>query len=152
MHYAGAMIRFLALVIDLLVFCVFFFPITKLVKGVWLMSPSDHRWANGWFITDPLCLIFLAVMAAYFVLLEAYAGATIGKWISGLRVIHAGGKGKPGLAKSFLRNIGRMIDSLPACNILGVILIVASPEKARFGDRVAGTRVVHLRRPSSSVE
>lgn len=152
MHYAGAMIRFLALVIDFLVFCVFFFPVTKLVKGVWLMSPSDHRWASGWFITDPLCLIFLAIMVAYFILLEAYTGATVGKWVCDLRVIRAGGGGKPGLAKSFLRNIGRVIDSLPACNILGVILIVASPEKARFGDRIAGTRVIHVRHLSSSVE
>jgi uncharacterized RDD family membrane protein YckC len=147
MHYAGVMIRFLALAIDLLVFCLFFFPITKLVKGVWLMIPADHRWVSGWFVSDPLCLIFLVVIVAYFILLEAYAGATIGKWISGLRVIRAGGGGKPGLAKSFLRNIGRIIDSLPACNILGVILIAASPEKARFGDRIAGTRVIYVRHP-----
>jgi len=147
MQYAGAMVRFWALVIDLLLFCAVFFPVTRLVKGVWLMNPSDHRWASGWFITDPLCLIFLAVMIAYFILLEAYAGATIGKLICGLRVIRAGGEGKPGLIKSFLRNVGRVVDSLPAFNILGVILIIGSPQKARFGDRIADTRVIHLQSP-----
>lgn len=147
MRYAGATKRFLALVIDFVVFSALFFPVTRLVKGVWLMSPSDHRWASGWFVTDPLCLAFLAVMIVYFVLLEAYAGATIGKRICGLHVIRAAGEGKPGLIKSFLRNVGRIIDSLPAFNILGVILIVRSPDKARFGDRIAGTRVVHMRRP-----
>jgi uncharacterized RDD family membrane protein YckC len=147
MRYAGVMIRFWALVIDFLIFCAVFFPVTRLVKGVWLMSPSDHRWVSGWFVTDPLCLIFLAIIVAYFILLEAYAGATIGKRICGLRVVRAGEDGKPGLMKSFLRNIGRVIDSLPALNILGVVLIVASPEKARFGDRIANTRVVHGGRP-----
>jgi len=34
------------------------------------------------------------------------------------------------------------VDSLPALNILGVVLIATSPERARFGDRVAGTRVI----------
>lgn len=145
MRYAGAMIRFWALAIDFLIFCAVFFPVTRLVKGVWLMSPSDHRWARGMFITDPLCLIFLAIMIAYFILLEAYAGATIGKRICGLRVIHAGGEAKPGLKKSFLRNIGRIIDSLPAFNILGVALIAGSSQKARFGDRLAATRVIHLK-------
>jgi uncharacterized RDD family membrane protein YckC len=145
MRYAGVMIRFWALVIDFLIFCAVFFPVTRMVKGVWLMNPSDHRWASGLFITDPLCLSFLALIAAYFILLEAYAGATIGKRICGLRVIRAGRGGKPGLMKSFLRNVGRVIDSLPAFNILGVVLIAGSPQKARFGDKIADTRVIHLR-------
>jgi len=29
---------------------------------VWVMSAGDHRWVNGLFITDPLCLIFLALL------------------------------------------------------------------------------------------
>ncbi len=150
MQYAGVMTRFGALAIDFLLFCALFFPITRLVKGVWLMSPSDHRWASGWFVSDPLCLIFFIIIVAYFILLEAYAGATIGKGICGLRVIRAGGNGKPGLMKSFIRNLGRVIDSLPAFNILGVVLIIGSPEKARFGDRLADTRVIHVRHRTST--
>ncbi len=41
------------------------------------------------------------------------------------------------------RNLLRMLDGLPAFNIIGVVLILLSPEKARFGDRWAGTRGVH---------
>jgi len=36
------------------------------------MSASNHRWVNGLFITDPLCLIFLALMVLHFVLLEGW--------------------------------------------------------------------------------
>ncbi|MFO7743744.1 MAG: RDD family protein [Anaerolineae bacterium] len=139
--YAGIWERFWALVIDVLLFCAVFFPVTRIVKGVWIMSAADHRWANGLFITDPLCLIFLAVMVLTFVLLEGLFGATVGKWVLGLRVVGPDG-GKPGLARSAVRNLLRLADGLPAFNILGVILILRSPQRARFGDRVADTRVV----------
>ncbi len=39
-RYAGVAPRFPALCLDLAVFCALFFPITKLVKGVWLMMPD----------------------------------------------------------------------------------------------------------------
>lgn len=144
-RFAGPWPRFLALLADLALFCAVFFPITRLVKGVWLMSPRDHNWVNGWFIFDPLCLIFLVVMALYMIVLEGWLGATLGKRLVGLRVVGVGG-GRPGLWKGFVRNVLRAVDSLPTLNILGVILILRSPERARFGDRVAGTRVVWVDR------
>ena len=143
-QYAGLGRRFLALLIDLLLFCAVFFPVTRIVKGVWLMMPNDHNWVNGWFIFDPLCLIFLIIMAFYMILLEGLLGATVGKWIVGLRVIGTDGH-RPGLWKSAVRNALRVVDSLPTLNILGVILILRSAERARFGDRVAGTRVIQVR-------
>jgi uncharacterized RDD family membrane protein YckC len=140
-NYAGLAVRLAALAIDTLLFCAVFFPVTRLVKGVWLMRAADHRWVSGLFITDPLCLTFLALMALYFVLLEGWLGATLGKWVLGLRVVRSEG-GHPGLARSAVRNLLRLVDGLPAFSILGIILILRSPERARFGDRVAGTRVI----------
>ncbi len=139
--YAGLGRRFWALVVDGLLFCAVFFPVTRLVKGVWIMRAADHRWTSGLFITDPLCLAFLALMLLYFVLLEGLFGATLGKWLLGLRVVRVGG-GRTGLACSALRNVLRLVDGLPAFNVVGVVLILRSPERARFGDRVANTRVV----------
>jgi len=135
--------RFAALLIDFLLFCALFFPITRIVKGVWIMSASEHQWGYGWFITDPLCIIFLIIIILYFILLEGFFGATLGKRIMRLRVIASDGS-RPGLRRSAIRNILRVIDALPALNILGVILILRSPEKARFGDRTAGTRVIDI--------
>ena len=143
-NYAGLGKRFLALLIDFLLFCACFFPVTRIVKGLWLMSPHDHNWVNGWFISDPLCLAFLIIMVIYIVLLEGLLGTTAGKWILGLRVIGTDGR-LPGVWKSALRNALRIVDSLPTLNILGVILILRSAERARFGDRVAGTRVIQVR-------
>lgn len=49
------------------------------------------------------------------------------------------------MPRSLLRNALRLVDGLPALNIVGIILILRSSERARFGDRVAGTRVVRVR-------
>ncbi len=143
-RYAGLGVRFAALFLDLLIFCAFFFPVTRLVKGVWLMTPTDHRWNAGLFISDAICITFLIVMVLYYVLLEGWFGLTAGKWALGLRVVAVDG-GKPGIKRSALRNVLRAVDSLPAFNILGAILILRSQERARAGDRWAGTRVVHVR-------
>jgi uncharacterized RDD family membrane protein YckC len=143
-HFAGLWPRFLALLIDMLLFCAVFFPATRLVKGVWLMLAGDHRWSYGLFITDPLCIAFLVLMLLYFTLFEGLIGATLGKRVVGLRVERVGG-GKPGLIKGLLRNVLRVVDGLPALSILGIVLIATSAERARFGDRVAGTRVIRTR-------
>ncbi|MBN1211964.1 MAG: RDD family protein [candidate division Zixibacteria bacterium] len=139
--YAGLGRRFAALVIDFIVLSLIFFPVTRLVKGVWVMSSGDHLWGYGWLVTDPLCLVFLVVIFLYFVLLEGFFGATAGKWFTGLKVVDVNGR-PPGLRRALVRNVLRVIDALPALNILGVVLILKSPERARFGDRVAGTRVI----------
>ena len=142
--FAGLWLRFVALLLDCLLFCAVFFPVTRLVKGAWIMSAEDHRWNYGLFVTDPLCIAFLVMMILYFVILEGLTGVTFGKWVAGLRVERVEG-GRPGLTKGLLRNVLRIIDGLPAFNILGIVLILTSVEKARFGDRIAGTRVVKRR-------
>ena len=147
-EYAGLRERFLALLIDVLLFCICFFPITRIVKGVWLMSPNDHNWVRDWFIFDPLCLVFLVIMGLYFIVLEGWLGATLGKRILGLRVIGLDGR-RAGLWKGIVRNALRLVDGLPAFNLLGVILIQRSRERARFGDRIARTRVIRISHQSS---
>ncbi len=141
LHYANLGRRFVALVIDLLVLSMIFFPVTRVVKGVWIMSSEDHLWGYGWLVTDPLCAIFLVVIVIYFVSLEGALGATIGKRLLGLRVVRVDGR-DPGMMRATIRNLLRAIDALPAFNILGIVLIASSPERARFGDRIAGTRVI----------
>jgi uncharacterized RDD family membrane protein YckC len=143
-NYAGLWRRFWGLFLDFGFLSAFFFPVTRIVKGTWMMGASDHLWSFGLFITDPLCIIFFVVIVFYFVLLEGYWGTTLGKFLVGIRVISLDGQ-KPGLVKSLIRNVLRAVDSLPILNIAGVILILRSNERARFGDRIAGTRVVVVR-------
>jgi uncharacterized RDD family membrane protein YckC len=144
MRYAGILRRFAALVIDFAILSAIFFPTTRVVKGTWLMTPTDHAWNYGYFITDPLCITFLIAIVLYFVLLEAYFGATLGKRLVGIQVIGTDGD-RPGLTKSVIRNVLRAVDSLPAFNALGVVLILTSEDRTRLGDRLAGTRVVYHR-------
>ncbi len=153
-EYAGVAPRLLAVVLDLAVLSAAFFPLTRLIKGTWVMSSADHHWAIGWFVTDPLCISFLGMMFAYFVFFEGLAGATPGKRLVGLRVVAVEGGGV-GLIRALLRNILRVVDNLPTLGILAAVLITISPERARFGDRIAGTRVIRRRcrnslRPRSS--
>jgi len=107
------------------------------------MKGGDHQWQYGWFITDPLCISFLIIIILYFIFLEGILGGTIGKIMLSIRVVKLDGS-KIGLKKSLIRNFLRLVDALPAFNILGVVLIIKSPENARYGDRVAGTRVIKL--------
>lgn len=139
--YAGLWPRFLALVVDLLLMCAIFFPVTRIVKGVWLMSAWDHLWGYGWLITDPLCLVFLLIILVYFVVFEGIFGATVGKMLLGLQIVGTDGQ-KTGILPALIRNVLRLVDGLPAFNIVGIVLIVKSPEGARFGDRIAKTRVI----------
>jgi uncharacterized RDD family membrane protein YckC len=100
------------------------------------MGPEEHLWG----ISDPICLVFLFVIFAYLILMEAYVGWTVGKRILGMRVVDVSGN-KIGLPKSLTRNLLRLVDGLPAFNILGIILIATSQREQRFGDRIAKTYV-----------
>ena len=105
------------------------------------MSTSDHEWVRGRFVSDPLCLSFLAVMFLYFALLEGLSGATVGKRLMRLRVVDVN-DGRAGLRRCLIRNVLRLVDGLPSMGLVGAILIVMTAERTRVGDMVAGTRVV----------
>ena len=132
--------RGIAWVLDILFLSIFLFPATYLYSGKWIMGPEEHLWG----ISDPICLVFLFIIFAYLILMEAYVGWTIGKRILGMRVVDVSGE-KIGLSESIIRNILRLVDGLPAFNALGIILIATSQREQRFGDRVAKTYVVKNR-------
>jgi len=101
------------------------------------MTYEDHLWG----ILDPICIVFLFIIFAYFILLEAYAGWTVGKKVMGLKVVDIDGK-RIGILKSLVRNLFRLVDGLPAFNILGVVLIASSANNQRLGDFAAKTFVI----------
>jgi len=129
--------RGIAWLLDILFLSIFFFPATYLYSGKWIIGPEEHLWG----ISDPICLVFLFIIFAYLILMEAYVGWTVGKRILGMRVVD-GSEGRIGLSKSIIRNMLRLVDGLPAFNILGIVLIASSPRGQRFGDRVAKTYVI----------
>ena len=126
-----------AFVLDFIFLSLFFFPITYLYSGSWVMSYEEHLWG----ISDPICIVFLFIIFAYFILMEAYIGWTVGKKALRLKVVDLEGN-KIGLSKSIIRNLLRVVDGLPAMNIFGVILIALTARAQRFGDLIAKTYVV----------
>jgi uncharacterized RDD family membrane protein YckC len=141
---ASIMLRGIAIMADFLLLSFHFFPVTRIVKGTWLMTRADHHWWGG--IFDPICLAFLIIIVLYFILFEGLLAITPGKALCGLRIIKLDGS-KAGMKESLLRFAGRMIDGIGA-NLCGVIVMLCNRDRRRVGDFWADTLVVktNLRR------
>ena len=89
-------------------------------------------------------LIFIAFLSqfGYFAFFEAiWNGRTPGKkWIH-LRVIMDSGR-PLGAQGAILRNLMRIVDSLPSIYAVGIITSLISPQNKRVGDYLAGTVVI----------
>jgi len=127
MQYVGVGPRFLAVLIDAIIIGV----VGAILGFIFQNSPGLSGGVAG----------LLAL--AYFIVLEATQGATLGKMALGLRVTRTDGA-PISWTESLIRNLLRIIDGLFAY-LVGAILIWTSPLKQRLGDRVAKTVVV--RRP-----
>ena len=75
--------RAFAQMIDFAILGILFVLITYQVKGVWLMMPGNHLWI----IFDPICGGFLIAIFVYFIGMEGVFGFTLGKRITGIRVV-----------------------------------------------------------------
>ncbi|KAB2934088.1 MAG: RDD family protein [Candidatus Contendobacter sp.] len=86
----------------------------------------------------------------YPVLFEVYAdGATPGKKVFGLQVVHANGTSVDWPA-ALIRNLLRAVDFLPAFHGFGVVAMLVSRDFQRLGDLAAGTMVIHRQPPAPS--
>src|SRR5271165_6326701 len=144
MPVAGIGSRFVALLIDYLIWLV---VIVALILLVSVLDPSlsslskvSEKWATAVFILIPFLLYW-----GYFTLFEAFwNGRTPGKRIAKIRVIQRSGRGI-GLFESMTRNLLRLVDQFPLVYVVGVISIFATRQHQRLGDLAAGTLVVHGR-------
>lgn len=107
-----------------------------------LMAVAALKTGIAWGIAI-LLLVFFLIHWGYFTGFEIGSrGRTPGKMAVGLRVVGREG-GTPSVAAFLLRNLLRDIDLL-----VGALLIALDDRARRLGDRVAGTLVVHDRRPA----
>jgi uncharacterized RDD family membrane protein YckC len=92
----------------------------------------------GLVVTPALVIYFL-----YHLVLEpALGGNTPGKRMAGVRLVTRDGAA-PGVGALLVRNVFRLIDSLPVCYGLGLALVVLTREQVRCGDMAAGTLLVY---------
>jgi uncharacterized RDD family membrane protein YckC len=86
-------------------------------------------------------VLYLAVLPAYYFVLEAAAGQTVGKALLGLRVLRADGR-RPSAGQIAGRTLLRLIDWLPVLYLAGFITVLATGRRRqRLGDLAAGTIV-----------
>ena len=100
----------------------------------------------GGFVAAVFIVGAFLVFFAYDVAFETLAaGRTPGKRAAGLRVVRHGGE-PVGLVASAVRNLLRLVDSLPGIYAVGAACILVSQRNQRLGDLAAGTLVVRERR------
>jgi hypothetical protein len=71
----------------------------------------------------------------------ALGGRTPGKRIAGIRIVTAEGE-MAGAGALLMRNLFRLIDSLPSLYLVGLVCCFLTPQRVRIGDMAAGTVLV----------
>ncbi len=135
---AGPVPRALAWVIDFFVRVLLFFaifaslsPFAKVGAGIAILLTFLLEWG-------------------YPVLFEwLWNGATPGKKIMGLRVLHDDGT-PLGIHASVSRNLLRAVDFLPFLYAFGFIAMLFNRDFKRLGDLAAGTIVVHVQKSANT--
>ncbi len=110
-----------------------------------LVSSSDFWTASFDLSTAYVFTVMLPTAALYFlyhpVLEVAMQGRTPGKRMAGVRLVDRNGS-TPGAGALLVRNIFRIIDSIPGLYIVGLLSVMVTREHLRIGDLAAGTVLV----------
>lgn len=138
MQYAGLGIRIAAGLIDFVILFGISFILAMITGGTSASGGSVGFSLNGL----PAVLSFV-IQWGYLIGLEGTQGATVGKMVTGIKVIREDGQPLDWNA-AILRNVLRIVDAIPYCipYVTGMILIGTSDKQQRLGDRVAKTVVV----------
>jgi uncharacterized RDD family membrane protein YckC len=138
-NFASLGDRLIAQAVDgLVAFGVFYF--TGMIVAPYFGGATK----NGFELKGGPAWIILAVtlilILAYFILAEAFFGATLGKMVAGIRVRAL--EDRPiGIRASAIRNLLRCVDGI-GIYLVGAITVMMTRRKQRLGDLAAGT-VVH---------
>ncbi|MBS0378100.1 MAG: RDD family protein [Proteobacteria bacterium] len=141
---AGAGARALAFVID---WCTraalattWWIVAAVIVNGNFSLVP-ETRGGSAWYLG-----VVLPSMAIYFlyhpILEPVMRGSTPGKRRAGIHIVTRQG-GTPGIGALLVRNVFRLVDSLPGFYGLALATMLVSKESLRFGDMAAGTLLVY---------
>lgn len=139
---AGLGSRFAAFVLDFLL-QVAFFGLVVIMAVVVLHNGGE---TSALIATGVLSLVFLLDFIGYFIICEMlWSGRSVGKRAAGTRVVRVSGA-PVGFWSSLLRNITRLIDTMPgAFYLVGSVLILATSKNQRLGDLLGNTVVIRER-------
>jgi len=95
--------------------------------------------------TGPFWIVWLPAVVIYFlyhpILEVAMHGRTPGKRIAGVRIVTRTGD-IPGVGALLLRNVFRLIDSMPFAYLVGLATVMFTDQHVRIGDLAAGTLLI----------
>jgi len=124
------------ILIGIIAAVLFFVAFAPFFAGpMWMTGGFGWGWFGGMFGLQFLLWLI------YFTYFEGTSGQTIGKKFLHVRVVKDDGS-RCDFGSALVRSILRIVDSLPAIYILGIILIAATDKKQRLGDMLARTIVV----------
>jgi uncharacterized RDD family membrane protein YckC len=104
-----------------------------------LVSGAPVDQAYVWGVVVPMLVIYFL----YHPIVELImAGRTPGKRLAGVRVVRMDGA-IPGVGAILIRNVFRLVDSLPAYYVVGLAVTIFSARSQRIGDFAAGTLLVY---------
>ena len=107
--------------------------------GDLLPPPGDLGWDFFLIVGLPALVIY----ALYHPILEvAMRGRTPGKRLAGVRIVDVDGH-VPAIGELLIRNLLRVVDSLPSFYAVGLIATLTTHKSMRIGDLAAGTLLVY---------
>jgi len=133
---AGPFSRMLALCVDLAAVFAISSMLEKLLAPLRIFG-ADVSGAVITLIDFALSLVYATVFEWF------WRGQTVGKRLLGLRVVDAGGlRLEP--AQVIVRNLLRVVDTLPLFYLVGGVTCVLNRHRQRVGDIAAGTIVIRI--------
>jgi len=127
--------RVLATIVDTLVLTVVGGVLAAVFIGVFAGGDEDSPLAG---VAGLLILVFFF---AYYIVMEARWGQTLGKMLLGIKVVRESTGRPPGLGAAALRTVLRIVDGI-ASYLVAFVVVLASGKNQRLGDMAAGTLVV----------
>ncbi len=107
-----------------------------------MFDDDGQNAAAFWIIFAPAAITYFF----YHPILETVMhGSTPGKRMAGVRLITLEGH-TPGIGSILIRNIFRLIDSLPGVYTVGILVVIFTKNQVRIGDIAAGTVLVYDKR------
>ena len=134
-HVTGR--RVVATIIDAIIFSIAY-SIFAAIFGTTPKSQSGLDFAR---LSTGAGLGWLLLVVLYYLLMEGYHGRTVGKMVTGIRVVSEATGRPPGLGGAAIRTVLRIVDGLISY-LVGFIIVLSSSKRRRLGDMAAKTLVV----------
>ncbi len=142
MQLAGPTTRFLAWAIDLAVVAVLYLILGNILTLVITISAIGLDWMLD-FANAVMYVLMFIINIGYGIVLEWFwRGQTLGKYVMRLRVIDEQGL-RLQFSQIVIRNLLRLVDSLPLFYLVGGITCVLNKKCQRLGDFAANTIVTY---------